>query len=157
MGHSQLDALSIARQAEDKAARFYTEAAEKCSDPRGKNLFLQLAEFERTHSKKLDQLIDSLSVSEGYVEYDGTELVRAEIETPAGVVAESGDVLDIISQAIEAERNAKETYEKLAQETDDPLGKDMFNKLAQEEAQHERLLNDQFYSLSNLGYWVWGE
>jgi len=41
--------------------------------------------------------------------------------------------------------------------TKDPRGKDMYKRLADEEALHEKLLNDQYYSLHNTGVWSWGD
>jgi rubrerythrin len=45
----------------------------------------------------------------------------------------------------------------MADEAADPLGKEMFKKLAREEELHERILNDQYYSLNNNGVWTWGD
>ena len=43
----------------------------------------------------------------------------------------------------------------LAEETEDPKGKAMFRQLAEEERMHERILEDEFFSLSNEGVWGW--
>ena len=59
--------------------------------------------------------------------------------------------------AIKEEQKARKYYLEMAQKTADPLGKDMFKKLAREEEMHEKVLNDQFYSLSNKGIWTWGD
>ena len=40
-------------------------------------------------------------------------------------------------------------------ETVDPKGQDMFRKLAHEENIHQRILEDEFFSLSNQGTWGW--
>jgi rubrerythrin len=45
----------------------------------------------------------------------------------------------------------------MAELTKDPRGKDMYKRLASEEELHERLLNDQYYSLHNTGIWSWGD
>jgi rubrerythrin len=41
--------------------------------------------------------------------------------------------------------------------TRDPRGRDMYKRLAEEEGLHEKLLNDQYYSLHNTGIWSWGD
>ncbi|MDP8256422.1 MAG: ferritin family protein [Candidatus Alcyoniella australis] len=154
---TQIEAIVIARQAEDRAAHFYADAALGCADPRGKDLFEQLARYESTHRDKLDEMIESLQGGNGYPEY-GDEPQRINIdEAGADRVSESGDVLDIISQAIQAERNAAQSYRELAASTDDPAGRQVFERLIQEELLHERVLNDQFYALTNEGFWAWGE
>ncbi|MCR4437760.1 MAG: ferritin family protein [bacterium] len=59
---------------------------------------------------------------------------------------------------IEAETQAHERYRSLAAQTEDPQGKAMFEKLAEEEVLHRRILNDEFYYLSNRGgIWFWGD
>ena len=67
------------------------------------------------------------------------------------------DILSILSKAIEDEKNASAYYAKLADETDDLAGKEMFTKLAEEEKLHTKILNDQWYSLNNQGIWLWGD
>ena len=68
------------------------------------------------------------------------------------------DILKILSMAIDSETEANEHYRKMADETIDPTGKEMFLKLADEETLHRRILSDEFYHLSNQGnVWVWGD
>ena len=43
----------------------------------------------------------------------------------------------------------------LAEETSEPDGQDMFRKLANEEMIHQRILEDEFFSISNKGVWGW--
>jgi rubrerythrin len=63
----------------------------------------------------------------------------------------------ILGLAMDAEDKAQQRYLRLAESTEDPLGKAMFLRLAGEEAMHHRILSDEFYSLSNEGLWVWAE
>ena len=57
----------------------------------------------------------------------------------------------ILGKAIENEKIAGERYQALAEETADPAGQDMFRELANEEQIHQRILEDEFFSLSNQG------
>ena len=61
----------------------------------------------------------------------------------------------ILSAAIDNEKIAGERYRGLAEETADPRGQAMFRDLANEEKIHQRILEDEFYSLSNEGTWGW--
>jgi rubrerythrin len=65
--------------------------------------------------------------------------------------------MDALKIAIREEKKAQVHYRSLAGLTKDPRGRDMYNRLAEEEALHERLLNDQYYSLHNTGIWSWGD
>ncbi len=60
--------------------------------------------------------------------------------------------------AIDTETKAHERYRKMADETTDTMGKEMFLKLADEETLHRRILSDEFYQLINQGsVWIWGD
>jgi len=76
-------------------------------------------------------------------------------EAASTAFAELKDTASILTKAIDNEKIAGERYRALAEETEDPRGKDMFRKLSHEEQIHERILEDEFYSLSNKGVWGW--
>ena len=159
---SEIEAIKIAMDAEMKAHKKYTQAAQKSSNPKGKDMFSQLAAFELNHYNNLKALFDSLSDGKGWTTYAGTQFsnppASGEEESSAREKEEiKDDVLAILSKAIEGEKKACEYYNKLAEETSDPAGKKMFKKLSEEEKLHTKILNDQWYSLNNQGVWVWGD
>ena len=65
--------------------------------------------------------------------------------------------MDALKLGIRAEKKAGSYYRSMAELTKDPRGKDMYKRLASEEELHEKLLNDQYYSLHNTGIWSWGD
>ena len=65
--------------------------------------------------------------------------------------------VDILTTAMEAERAAQARYEAWAARATLPSVQCLFRRLAHEESVHERILNDEFYSLSNRGIWLWGD
>jgi rubrerythrin len=69
-----LDALEIAMEAEQKAAAFYADAAQKAANSLGQELFSQLVDFERYHHAKLADLEKSLRDEDAFIEYEGREL-----------------------------------------------------------------------------------
>ena len=64
-------------------------------------------------------------------------------------------MVGILGKAIENEKLAGERYRVLAAETSDPKGQAMFQDLSNEEMIHQRILEDEFFSLSNRGVWDW--
>ena len=158
-----LGAIELAMQAEEKAHNFYKEGAEKAEHPRGKDLFLQLADFEKNHFDHLKRLHESLSGSGQYIEYGGTSFLKSGVEAASEVQGEpkKTEILEILNMAIEAEREAQNRYADLAEQTSDPSGQAMFKKLSEEEGVHLRILNDEYYNIANQGSWssktLWSE
>jgi rubrerythrin len=148
--------------AEKDAHNFYSRAAHKTQSPKGKDMFSQLADFEMNHFRHLKALFDSLKGEGRWIAYSGTTFSSKGRKKGVGLhiteeVTSQANDLEALSIAIKEEKKAQKYYLDMAQETTDPLGKDMFKKLAREEEMHERVLNDQFYSLHNNGVWAWGD
>ena len=154
-----IQAIETAMEAEQKASAFYRDAAEKVVSERGKDLLGQLAEFERNHYRKLGELKSSLAKEKGYVKYEGTHLepYRAASEV-SGEIEDREELTGILNLAIKAETEASERYRRLAEETEDSLGKAMFGRFADEELNHRRILSDEYYQMQNRGgIWFWGD
>jgi rubrerythrin len=154
------EALDIAMDAELKARAFYAQAAVEVQDPRGRDLLSRLAAFEQYHYQKLSDLADSLQDKGAFIEYEARTMAEFAPVTGAGEasgtpVEELKDESAILTKAIENEKIAGERYKALAEQTADPMGKAMFRQLAEEERMHERILEDEFFSLSNQGVWGW--
>jgi rubrerythrin len=159
--HTKIEAIKTAMDAEMEAHNYYTQSAQKTANPRGQDMFNQLAAFELSHYNNLKSLLDSLNEGTGWIQYVGTQFPDSsdsvEGENPSAKEEIKDDELSILSKAIEDEKKASEYYNNLADETDDPSGKAMFKKLAEEENLHTKILNDQWYSLNNKGVWIWGD
>ncbi len=155
----RLEAIKIAIDAERDAFLFYRSAAEKSTDPRGKEMFTQLSEFEIGHYKRLIHLFLSLKNENKWIAYTGLGELRPQnrIEASTEGYTSKEDDIQALKMAIEKEGKAAEFYRKLARETEDPVGKEMFETLSKEEDMHRQLLNDQYYSLQNRGEWAWGD
>ncbi len=154
------EALDIAMDAELKAQAFYAQAAVEVQDPHGRDLLSRLAAFEQYHYQKLSELARSLQKDGQFIKYEARTIEQfvpmvGSGETAGTSVDELEDVASILSRAIENEKVAGERYRVLAEETDDLDGQDMFRKLANEEMIHQRILEDEFFSLSNRGVWGW--
>ena len=154
-----LRAIETAMQAEKEASQFYSRASKKTKDPRGREMLQQLSEFEMNHYNKLKELSKSLRNKGEWILYSGTVLKQQAL-SPKAVKPKGQDQLtdmDALKLAIREERKAGAYYRSMAELTDDPRGKEMYKRLANEEELHEKLLNDQYYSLHNTGIWSWGD
>ena len=156
-----LEAIKRAMDAEMEAHTYYSQSAHKAINPKGKDMFRQLAALELNHYNNLKALHDSLHEGNGWIAYDGTQLSDTthapESKDPSREEDFKDDVLSILSKAIEDEKKASAYYTTLANEITDPAGKELFTKLAAEEKVHTKILNDQWYSLNNQGIWLWGD
>ncbi|HHS97598.1 MAG TPA: hypothetical protein ENK08_06815 [Chloroflexi bacterium] len=151
-----LEALQIAKEAEQKAEASYVDAAAKAGNSLGRMLFEQLAEFERYHYRWLVALEESLREKGAFVEYEPREWASS----PPGEVKGLDEpnrmsLVEIVQAAMEFEWDAEKRYVALSKEVTDPLGKAMFERLAAEERKHYQVLENAFWSLNNHGVWVW--
>ncbi len=154
-----LKAIKVAMEAEKSAYQTYAKAATATKNPKGKDMFRQLSEFEMNHYQKLKEVLKSLQEKGEWVIYSGTSLKKPAalkmVKPPKG--QEQLTDMDALKMAIREEKKAQNYYRSMAELTKDPRGKDMYKRLAEEEALHEKLLNDQYYSLHNTGIWSWGD
>jgi rubrerythrin len=154
-----IKAVQLAMEAEKNAYQTYSKAAKKTKNPKGRDMFQQLSEFEMNHYQRLKNLLQSLQDKGEWILYEGTSLKKKKIpvtaQKPKG--PEQLSDMDALKIAIGEEKRARVRYRSMAELTKDPRGRDMYKRLADEEALHEKLLNDQYYSLHNTGIWSWGD
>jgi rubrerythrin/DNA-directed RNA polymerase subunit RPC12/RpoP len=154
-----IKALQLAIEAEKDAYQAYSKAAKRTKNPKGRDMFQQLSEFEMNHFQKLKALLKSLQEKREWILYEGTSLKKKKIvlkaQKPQG--QEQLTDMDALKIAVREEKKAQVYYRSMAELTKDPRGKNMYKRLAEEESLHEKLLNDQYYSLHNTGIWSWGD
>lgn len=155
----EMKAVKMAMEAEMDAYQTYLKAARRTKNPKGKDMFQQLSEFEMNHYQKLKALLKSLEDHAEWVLYEGTTFKKKKIPLKAGKIKgeERLNDLDALKIAIREEKKAQTFYRSMVELTKDPRGKDMYKRLAREEELHEKVLNDQYYSLHNTGLWSWGD
>lgn len=155
---SILDNLLIeAMNSEIEAKNFYNDASKKAQSQAGKKLFRELAEFEQNHYKRVKKIIESHN---NRLEFEKTRIIKDKPKIHSEVEGEyepnKDEIVTIINLAIDAEKKAQERYSKIAEMLDDDESKNIFYELAQDERNHQRILEDEFYQLSNKGTIVWG-
>lgn len=140
--------------------RFFEHAAETTHNDLGKKMFEKLAHDETAHLKTFGEIFASLvgkddwkqSVEEekyadsGLIEELKTRVAKQEKQ-------ERASELEAIRIGMELERKAIDFFTKSAQETKDTKHKDIFNKIADEERLHYDLLQAQYDSVTNSGFW----
>jgi rubrerythrin len=150
------DLLIEAMDSEIKSKQFYKEASMKAKSQAGKKLFQELAEFEQNHYERIKAIIESrnqgLEIKDS-VQGHTTHAIRAEIE--GEIEANKDEVITEIHLAIESEKNAQLRYQRIAEIIDDDEGKQIFKRFVEEERNHQKILEDQFYHISNKGTIVW--
>ena len=82
MNKEMLEAIHLAMEAELEASSFYAKAAEQTRNPRGRDMFSQLADFEKKHYKNLKQLVEA-GREGGFAGYQGTEFGQVNLEAPS--------------------------------------------------------------------------
>jgi len=154
-----IKAIKVAMEAEMNAYQAYSKAAKKTINPKGRDMFRELSEFEINHYQKLKDLLKSLQEKGEWILYEGTTLKRKAIPLKMGKPKGQEQLtdMDALKIAVREEKKAQAYYQSMAELTRDPRGRDMYKRLAGEEALHEKLLNDQYYSLHNTGLWSWGD
>jgi DNA-directed RNA polymerase subunit RPC12/RpoP len=154
-----LKAVKVAMEAEKEAYQSYAKAAKQTKNPKGKEMFQQLSEFEMNHYQRLKELSKSLAEKGEWILYSGTTLKKKAIPLKAEKAKGQDQLtdMDALKMAVKEEKKAQILYRSMADLTKDPRGRDMYKRLADEEALHEKLLNDQYYSLHNTGIWSWGD
>lgn len=150
------DLLNEAMNAEAKAQTFYTNASNKAQSQAGKKLFKELADFEGKHYERLKGIIDTRNqgnILKASTAPDFMPDVKSEIE--GEVEPNKDEIVEVLNIAIAAEKDAQLKYREIAEMIEEPEGKAIFNNFAEEEYKHQRILEDQFYHMSNKGTIIW--
>jgi len=151
-----LDSIRAVKENERIASESYLAASGEINNPIGKQIFLELSNFEKYHFEKLSNLEKSIEESGQYIDYEGREFLLPPIfEIKASEDPKNKSVITIISQAIELEKQAEKVYTNMAARISDPLGHSMFSRLAEEEHQHYKILREAYWTVTNLGTWKW--
>jgi rubrerythrin len=152
------DLLHEAMNSEIEAETFYRKASEKAQSQAGKNLFKELADFEHNHFEHVNTIIESRKKGikiEKPVPHREMPEIKPEVE--GEFEPNKDEIVEVLDLGIKAEEKARERYQKIAAQLDDPEGKEIFQDLAEDERRHHDLLEAQYYHMSNKGMIIWGE
>ena len=158
--NTALAALNQAIELELEGQRFYLEAAERTSNPKGAEMFRSLADDEVIHERILRRQLDALDKGEGWILPEGVAEVTSDLTAPLfpegeeafqKTVRPDASDLDALLFALQIENESFNLYRELAQTTDDPNGKRMYEYLADAERGHFEQL------MLNYPRWVVGQ
>jgi len=150
------DLLIEAMNSELEAKNFYNNAAAKAQSQAGKKLFTELAEFEQNHYEKVKNIIETQTkISKSEISADPQDIQKVNSEIEGEFEPNKDEIVTVINLAIDAEKKAQERYTRLANLFEEHEGKEIFNNLAQDERNHQKILEDEIYQLSNKGTIIW--
>jgi len=149
-------------EAEQEAAKFYRDAAQKAGNNALNRLFSGLADLEQLHYDKVVEMALALQKQGKLRAYEGSSLVIPE-QSEIDLAKAAGDALDatklsmmdVLTAAQKIEKAANKRYSELADQTSDRDTKAVFQKLAREEERHLRLLTEVYWNLNDRGVLKW--
>ena len=153
---SEIENLLVeALNSELEAKKFYNDASEKAKSQAGKNLFSELADFEQNHYERVKKIIESRSNQIDIKSENVQHMKKINSEIEGEFEPNKDEIVSVINMAIDAEKKAQERYTKIAEMIKDNESKIIFQNLALDEKNHQRILEDEFYHLSNKGIIIW--
>lgn len=163
MANITSDVLTVIKGAIDleiNGRSFFEHAAEKTNNKLGKKMFTKLAKDEIEHLHTFSRLFTSMTGNEDWKNYVSQqeknkssliEGLKERLKTKAK--EERASDLEAIRIGMELEKNAIDFFSKSAQETGDQKAKEIFLRIADEERLHFDLLQAQYDSVTNSGFW----
>ena len=158
---AHVEALQVALDTEKKGYLFYKVAAKSSKDPKGQEVFEQLACDEIEHLGVIATVFKSLTNNEPWMTYE--EAVQKYGETPKEKIIfpdvpeeaqENFDDLKALEEALEFEKKAVQFYSKQAQEADGEKAKAFYQSLIEIEEGHVLIIQAELESLMGAGIWL---
>lgn len=157
-----LDGLKQAMQLEIEGMRFFSRAAEITRDPKGKEVFLRLAQNEERHYQMLKVEHDALSQTgrwlsyhQAYQAWGGAPISQEILDSQQALqqIQEGTGDLEALKIAIELEKKAGNHFQVVADRVQDPLAKEVLQRLAAEEETHLKLFEAEYDHVTRSGFY----
>jgi rubrerythrin len=158
-----LEALCQAARLEEDGYKFYTEAAKRTADPRGREMFLSLADDEKLHLRIVEDQYDAVINEKEWVSFpEALECKPIDLDQPLfppeghdfdKTIDPKASDLDALLFALQIENESYELYRKAAAGVADPAGKAMYDFLATEARTHFDILMLNYEHLASSGSW----
>ncbi len=156
-----VEALQLAIETEKKGYRFYRIAAESTSDPKGKEVFNQLAQDEIEHMGVFTTLYASLTNDEPWLTYEEAlakfgEAEPDEVIFPDEPIERQKDFDDLraLEEALEFEKKAVHFYQEQVKKVTGETAKAFYEKLVEIEEGHVMVIQAEIDSLAGAGFWL---
>jgi rubrerythrin len=139
--------------------KFFNHAAEVTNHPKGKKMFLHLAEEEVKHLETFSKMFNEVLGGSDWKK----ELIPDDVSGEAPLVEKlkesmkledrKGEV-EALRIGMELERDAITFFQEAAAAADDPVAKKIFLEISEEEKFHFDLLQAQYDSVTGSGFWL---
>jgi rubrerythrin len=149
------DAVETAIKMETDAISFYEEAVNRTAHPFGKEMFRGFVKDETRHLKMLQQIFKGLDIEADFIrpkETIKTVFSRLKDSMMQKVKAMESE-LEALNIALKFEKEGYDFYKDVASRADSGKEKELFERLAEEENDHYRILNETYSFLDNTGHW----
>jgi rubrerythrin len=153
------DAIREAIKLEINGKAVFDHAAEVTHNELGKKMFKRLAEDETKHLHTFSELFSQVMGGEEWKKSVDEEELKSRsslIEELAPRMKKEGRAgeIEAIRIGMELEKKAIDFFEKSAKEATDPKAKEIFDKICEEERSHYDLLQAEYDSVTNSGFWL---
>lgn len=154
------EAIKKAIKMETDAMAFYREAAEKSSHPFGRKMYEGFIKDEVRHLQMLEDVMKGLDIKIAAVTpKDEIKTVFSELkDAMMERVKASTDEISAVGIALDFEKAGYEYYKEAAAKATDPKEQKLFARLALEEQDHYKILENTHSFLKDTGDWfMWEE
>jgi len=153
---NEIEAAKIAQNMERHGLEFYQKTAARTNDMATRDMFLRLAEDEKKHLARFEELEEILQADrrakKGYTDDPDLasyidRLVETQVFAEEGAVArlarEGKSDYEALAVAIRAERDSILFYQEMLDFIDTKAAREAFSRILEEERDHLRTLGDQ--------------
>ena len=136
---------------------FYEECAANTPQEDLKSVFLELAGEEKKHENIVRQLKENKEVDEveaGILPKAKEAFKKISENMPSGDNVMGEEQVDVYKKAVNLETKSYEFYQERAEEADSELVKNTFNRLAEEEKKHERIIDSIIEMVDRPNTWL---
>ncbi len=161
-----IDALELALKIEDEGRAFYRQAARKSGNGLTKRLFTNLADQELAHKKAFRKVYDkmcagetcpAISLPQGEAQ-QARDIFATAMKDLSTAVKPSTAEQDALEMAKAKEIESRDFYAGQAGRSEDPVEKNFYRVMAEEEQGHYLQINEYREFLMNpAGYFVMTE
>ncbi len=146
------DAISL----EQRAMQFYYQTKDQVSDPSAKKILELLADEERKHAAALNAMktgdYGNLEAPALLKEVHG--LVEGAVNEGQSSISTDASMRDVLQRAMEIEQTTERFYREHAGEKDDQKRRELFEHLADQEAEHYLLVSSLVEYFDRPVEWV---
>jgi rubrerythrin len=159
MSHQVEDVIREAIKLEINGRKFFQHAEEITRHELGKKMFRRLADEEVKHLETFSRLFSQILKGKDWKKQIQDEKIEGKsdlierLKTSVKGEERKGEI-EALRIGMELEKSAINLFGKAAEDIDDPVAREIFQKITEEEKFHYDLLQAQYDSLTHSGFWL---